>query len=160
MKEKYKKVEISPKNNDNPKNRKKRGAKEEQYLEEHIEKTKVSCVCMCCLVPCLCYCFHPSYLFFTHLSSCYPPYFCHTPGTWNILDQQREQVLWTIIQHYFLLLTYVPDIHITLCLPSKLHKLFRSVQKKSLVISVPLPHRYHETSHQLYRPLLMLVRTL
>ena len=29
----------------------------------------------------------------THLSPCYPPYFCHTPGTWNILDQQREQVL-------------------------------------------------------------------
>ena len=27
---------------------------------------------------------------------------------------------------------------------SKLHKLFRSVQKKALAISVPLPHRYHE----------------
>ena len=52
---------------------------------------------------------------------------CHTPGTWNIFDQQREQVLWTIIQHYFLLLTCVPNIHIILCVPSKLHKLFRSV---------------------------------
>ena len=92
-----------------------------QYLEEHIEKAKVSYVSMCCLVPCLCCCFHPPYLFFIHLSPFYPPYFCHTPGTWNILDQQREQVLWTIIQHYFLLLTCVLDIHITLCLPSKLH---------------------------------------
>ena len=66
------------------------------------------------------------------------------PGTCNTLDQQREQVLWTIIQHYFLLLTCVPDIHISLCLPFKLHKLFRSVQKKGFAISVPLPHRYHE----------------
>ena len=62
---------------------------------------------------------------------------CHTPGTWNILDQQWERVLWTIIQHYFLLLTYVPNIHIILCVPSKLHKLFRSVQKR------PLQSRYH-----------------
>ena len=129
---------------DSPKNRKKARAKEEQYLEEHIEKTKVSCDSVCFLIPCLCCCFHPPYLFFIHLSPCYPPYFCHTPGTWNILDQQREQVLWTIIQHYFLLLTCVPDIHITLCVPSKLHKLFRSVQTKGLTISVPLPHRYHE----------------
>ena len=74
---------------------KKRGAKEKQYLEEHIEKTKVSCVSVCYLVPCLCCCFHPPYLFFTHLSPCYPPYLlvCYTPSTWSILDQQREQVL-------------------------------------------------------------------
>ena len=71
------KVKISQKNNDSRKNRKKRGAKEEQYLEEHIEKPKVSCVCVCCLVPCLCCCFHPPYLFFSYLSPCYPPYFCH-----------------------------------------------------------------------------------
>ena len=122
----------------------KRGAKEEQYLEEHIEKPKLSCVCVCCLFPCLCCYFHPPYLFFSYLSPCYPPYFYHTSGTWNILDQQQEQVLWTIIQHYFLLLTCMPDIHITLCVPSKLHKLFRSVQTKCLAISVPLPHRYHE----------------
>ena len=113
------------------------GAKEEQYLKEHLEKTKVSCVSVWCLFPCLCCCFHPSYLFFIHLSPCYPPYFCHTPGTWNILDQQREQVLWTIIQHYFLLLSCVPDIHIALCLPSKLHKFFKSVQKKGFAT------RYH-----------------
>ena len=88
-----KKVEISQKTTTAQKIEKKRGAKEEQYLEEHIEKTKVSCVSVCCLVPYLCYCFHPPYLFFIHLSPCYPPYFCHTPGIWNILDQQREQVL-------------------------------------------------------------------
>ena len=35
------------------------------------------------------------------------------------------------------------DIYIILCVPSKLHKLFRSVQKKGLAILVPLPHRYH-----------------
>ena len=122
----------------------KRGAKEEQYLKEHIEKAKVSCVSVCCLVPCLCCYCYPPYLFFTHLSSCYPLYFCHTPGTWNILDQQQEQVLWTIIQYYFLLLTCVPNIHIILYVPSKLHKLFRSVQKKGLAISVPLHHSYHE----------------
>ena len=116
----------------------------EQYLKEHIEKAKVSYVSVCCLIPCLCYCCYPPYLFFTHLSPCYPSYFCHTPGTWNILDQQREQVLWTIIQHYFLLLTCVPNIHIILCVSSKLHKLFGSIQKKGLAISVPLPHRYHE----------------
>ena len=128
------------------KNRKKRGAKEEQYLEEHIEKAKVSYVSVCCLVPCLYCCCYPPYLFFTHLSPCYPPYLlvCYTPGTWSILDQQREQVLWTIIQHYFLLLTCVPNIHITLCLPSKLHKFFRSVQKRGFAISVPLPHKYHK----------------
>ena len=143
MKKKYQKNKIKSqnflKNNDSPKNRKKRGAKEEQYLEEHIENTKVSCVSVCYLVPCLCCYFHPPYLFFTHLSPCYPPYLlvCYTPGTWSILDQQREQVLWTIIQHYFLLLTYVPDIHIILCVPSKLHKLFRSVQKRAL------QSRYH-----------------
>jgi hypothetical protein len=79
QKNKIKKSKFSKKNNDSPKNRKKRGAKEEQYLEEHIEDTKVSCVSVCCLVPCLCCCLHPPYLFFSHLSPCYPPYFCHTP---------------------------------------------------------------------------------
>ena len=62
---------------------------------------------------------------------------CYTPSTWNILDQQREQVLWTIIQYYFLLLTCVPDIHIILYVPSKLHKLIRSIQKRVL------QSRYH-----------------
>ena len=46
----------------------KRGAKGEQYLEEHIEKTKVSYFSVCCLVPCLCCCFHLPYLF---------PHTCH-----------------------------------------------------------------------------------
>ena len=76
---KKKKSKFLKKNNDSPKNRKKRGAKEKQYLEEHIEKTKVSCVSVCCLVPYLCCCFHPPYLFFTPLSPWYLPYlFPHT----------------------------------------------------------------------------------
>ena len=46
----------------------KRGAKEEQYLKEHIEKAKVSCVSVCYLVPCSCCSCYPPYLFVTHLA--------------------------------------------------------------------------------------------
>ena len=98
----------------------------------------MSCVSVCCLVLCFwllllfaILVFHTLVTFLSTILVCY------TPGTWNILDQQREQVLWTIIQHYFLLLTCVPNIHIILCAPSKLHKLFRSVQKRAL------QSRYH-----------------
>ena len=87
-------------------------------------------VCVALAIHHICFS-HPYHLAIHHT------FFCYTPGTWNILDQQREQVLWTIIQHYFLLLTCVPNIHIILCVPSKLHKLFRSVQKR------PLQSRYH-----------------
>jgi hypothetical protein len=48
-------------------------------------------------------------------SPCY-----HNSGTWNILDQQQEQELGTIIQHCYLLLTCVPHIYLSLCL-SKIH---------------------------------------
>jgi hypothetical protein len=44
----------------------------------------------------------------------------HNSGTWNILDQQQEQQLGTIIQHCYRLLTFVPHIYLSLCLP-KLH---------------------------------------
>ena len=85
------KSQSFPKKQRRPKKIEKRGAKEEQYLKEHIEKAKVRCVSMCCLVPCLCCSCYPPYLFFTHLAPCYPPYLfvTHTTGTWNILDQQR-----------------------------------------------------------------------
>ena len=73
-KNKNKKSKFPKKTTTTQKNRKKRGAKEEQYLEEHIEKAKVSCVSVCCLVSYLCCYCYPPYLFFTHLSPCYPPY--------------------------------------------------------------------------------------
>ena len=58
---------MNPKKQRQPKNREKRGAKVEQYLKEHIEKAKVSCVGVCCLVPCFCCFCYPPYLFVTHL---------------------------------------------------------------------------------------------
>jgi hypothetical protein len=39
----------------------------EQYLKEHIEKAKVSCVSVCRLLPCSCCSCYPPSLFVTHL---------------------------------------------------------------------------------------------
>ena len=64
---KYQKIKIKsrsfPKKTTTAQKRKKIGAKEKRYLEEHLEKTKVSCVSMCYLVPCACCSYYPSYLF-------------------------------------------------------------------------------------------------
>ena len=72
--QKNKKVKESKKTTTAQKQRKKIGAKVEQYLEEHIEKAKVSCVSVCYLFPCLCCSCYPPCLFITHLAPCYPPY--------------------------------------------------------------------------------------
>ena len=63
QKNKKKKSKFLQKTTTAQKIEKKRGAKEEQYLEEHVEKAKVSCVSVCCLVSYLCCCCHPPYLF-------------------------------------------------------------------------------------------------
>jgi hypothetical protein len=68
-----------------------RGAKEEQYLEEHIEET----ICYNCGRVLFCVCFLLLLLFMILVSL----FYYHTSGTWNTLDQQREQVFRTIIQH-------------------------------------------------------------
>ena len=133
-----------PKNNDSPKNRKKERGKR-GTISRGAHREAQSELCLRVLSGSLFVLLFPStILVFLIPITLLSTILLSQPGTCNTLDQQREQVLWTIIQHYFLLLTCVPDIHITLCLPSKLHKFFRSVQTKGLAISVPLPHRYHK----------------
>jgi hypothetical protein len=108
QKNKKKKSKIPKKTTTAQKIEKLRGAKEEQYLEEHIEET----VCYNCGRVLSCDCFLSLLLSIILVSLfCY-----HTSGIWNTLDQQREQVFGTIIQHYFLFLNCVPLTYLA-CLP-------------------------------------------
>jgi hypothetical protein len=103
-----KKLKVPKKTMTPQKIEKLRGAKEEQYLEEHIEEA----VCYNCGRVLSCACFLLLLLSIILVS----PFCYHTPGTWNMLDQQREQVFGTIIQHYFLFLNCVPLTYLA-CLP-------------------------------------------
>ena len=85
---------------------------------------------------------------------------CHTPGTWNILDQQREQVL----LDYNSALLFVTD----LCARYTYYSLFAFEAPQILQISTEkglcnlgtTASQVSRTSRRLYRPLLVLVRTL
>ena len=138
----------------------KRGAKEEQYLEEHIEKAKVSCVSVCCLVPCLCCSCYPPYLFVTHLSPCYPPYLLS--HTWH-LEHFRPATRTSTLDYNSALLSVT-----ALCARYTYYSLLAFQAPQILQISTEkglcnlgtTASQVSRTSRQLYRPLLALVRTL
>ena len=116
----------------------------EQYLKEHIEKAKVSCVSVCGLVPCSC-------------CSCYPPsLFVHTwylaihhtclSHTWH-LEHFRPATRTSTLDYNSALLS-VTDLrakytYYSLCAFQAPQTLQISTEK-GLAILVPLPHRYHE----------------
>jgi hypothetical protein len=95
------KVKSSQKNNDTQKNRKIERSKRGTIFRGAHSGRMLSCVCfLLLLLPII-------------LVS---PFCYHTPDIWNTLDQQREQVFGTIIQHYFLFFNCVPLTYLA-CLP-------------------------------------------
>ena len=166
MKEKYqknkKKKSKFPKKTTTAQKIEKRGAKEEQYLEEHIEKTKVSCVSVCCLVSCFLFVLlFPStiLIFLISITLLSTILLSHTWYLRHFRPATRTSTL-----DYNSVLLSVTDLcakytYYSLCVFQAPQTLQISIEKGPCNLGATAS-QVSRTSHRLYRPLLVLVRTL